>query len=245
MEGMHWYVPSPPPPCLVLAAVGSAWMVAVGCDRAVDGPMLDRVPDCPVASDGAVCNGHGTCVGLGVGASGGCDCTQGWNGTACTNPPSKLVNCTSSLTSAVASYSFVNGCNNPLRVFPCASDTDCAVTDTTLCQRMVFPQATMVLLVPDDTHVMLVQVCKPGSTEANAVCMEQLVRKYVLDGGSWQPALALPNTQQVYCETSDDCLPGVRDQRPCTELGLHTDVRRRCPVCLPSCAVDAEVVLAQ
>lgn len=212
-----------------------------------------------MASDGAVCNGHGTCVGLGVGASGGCDCTQGWNGTACTNPPSKLVNCTSSLTSAVASYSFVNGCSNPLRVFPCSSTTDCSVASTSLCQRMVFPQATMVLLVPDDTTTMLVEVCKPGSTEPNAVCMSSLVRKYVLASGSWQPALALPNTQQVYCDTAADCLPGVRGPlrpafvrcRRVRHAGLRAVSGERAltvgpvPAACVCCCVASEVVPAQ
>lgn len=164
-------------------------------------------PECPASENGAVCNGHGVCYGTGDGATGWCDCLDGWNGTACSTPPYALVNCSSTDTPDVATYPFVNNCSNPMRVIPC-DDPPCSVTasSASICRQLLVPGRTMDLLVPDTTTALALQACPPSDPEH---CMP-LVRQYALNTttGTWTPPLSMPMTSQVYCDSDDDCSNG-------------------------------------
>ena len=160
-----------------------------------------------MASDGAVCNGHGTCSGTGVGATGVCQCVDGWSARACTQPAYRLVNCTPSDTADIITAEFVNGAANPLRATTCAG-TKCTSATAHPCAEVLPQHASMTLWMPGATTRLVVQVCNPGAS-SNASCTD-LTQEFTLSAGVWSPPLELPHTSQVYCEDMDDCDGQVR-----------------------------------
>ena len=175
------------------------------------------------------------CSGTGVGATGVCQCVDGWSARACTQPAYRLVNCTPSDTADIITAEFVNGAANPLRATTCAG-TKCTSATAHPCAEVLPQHASMTLWMPGATTRLVVQVCNPGAS-SNASCTD-LTQEFTLSAGVWSPPLELPHTSQVYCEDMDDCDGQVRWVGPaCDGVSLDRRGSLRCvlqELCLPN-----------
>lgn len=153
-----------------------------------------------------MCNGLGQCHAPTTGFDGQCHCTYGWHGLSCTASADLLVNCTSRLSPTAVPVNFTNAGANTLNVTVCRAHQE--GSPSALCEdcaSLVPPHRPVVLWLEPDVAQVEARLCTPTGDHCLA---ESKTYTKQQPAGTWMPPLAVPQSQQVFCDAIEDCASG-------------------------------------